>query len=127
MASPMMKPGWVHAMIAWLAATESYDSGVRIQKYMAGDPSARDRVGPVDGARLGTGEHRDRRTRAGGRSGPGTSGIDGQWRIRSGSTVLSSTRPRDSKRSPWYAVMVSLPHARPECIDSSCSSISPAL
>ena len=100
MASPMRKPGWVHAITAWLAATESYDSGIRAQKYMAGDPSA-----PTASGRS------TRRASAPGNtvidglgaesSGPGTSGIDGEWRIRSGSTVLSSTRPRESSRSPW--------------------------
>ena len=101
MARPMMKPGWVQAITAWLAATESYDSGLRVQKYMAGEPSAPTASGrstrrasaPGNTVIDGLGRRR--------RRGPGTSGIDGEWRMRSGSTVLSSTRPRDSSRSPW--------------------------
>src|SRR4029453_2104640 len=34
-ARPMIMPGWHHDRIAWFVATESYELGLRIQKYIA--------------------------------------------------------------------------------------------
>ena len=76
-ARPMRKPGSVQATTAWFAATESYDSGLRVQKYIAGDPSAPTASGAstsrasapgntvIDGLGVAA-------------SGPGTSGIVGR-------------------------------------------------
>ena len=93
----MIIPGWLQARIAWFAATDSYDSGLRIQKYIAGVPSGAVafassivRVStPGYTSAPGSGERS---------SGRGTSGIDDPWRMRSGSIVLSNTSPRDKRR-----------------------------
>ena len=126
MARPMIMPGWLQARIAWFAATESYDSGLRIQKYNAGVPSGAVALASST-VRVSTPGYTSEPASVGRSSGRGTSGSDEPWRMRSGSTVLSRTRPRESRRSPCVTVMVSLPHARPECSDSSCRSIGPAL
>ena len=122
MAVAMRNPSVAKASSAWSTAGSSGAPTKRVQtsrsagptasgSLMSTSPAMRTCQSPLAVAR--------RRDVAGSRRVPGAGSA---WRMKSGSSALSSTSERVHSRSPWLIVTVLLANARPPCMRSTAIS-----